>query len=285
MPRSAAVKQLRPSNITTEFIEITPEMAAELLENNSVNRKLRPRLVAAYSRDMATGLWRATGEAVKISRTGRLLDGQHRLSAIIESGVPTMMLVVRGLDDNDQVLMDQGAARTANDAVRLAGYTNSAHTSSIARWLLMCPEPSANMEQALKAKASTAQILQTLETNPDIEEAARAYNGLRTHLPGSPTAIGYCWLQMHRVDPTDCSYFYTAFVDLTFKALHDPRKAALRRLQSMDKEAGSKSSKDKAIATVSVLTRSWNAWRRDEELNTITAYGKGNKVIAPAKLI
>lgn len=282
--KTTPAKRRRTSAITTDFVEITPQMAAELLEHNSVNRRIRPRQVAAYAEDMARGLWRLTGEAIKVSRSGQLQDGQHRLNAIIDSGQSVRMLLIKGLEDEAQALMDQGANRTATDAARMAGYTYASHSSSIARWLLLAPTPNPNMEQQLKAKASTAQILKTLEDNPDIPESAAAYSSLRNYLPGSPTAIGYTWLQMRRKSPEDCTLFFASFVDLSFKALYDPRKAAIRRLQAMDREPGARSSKDKGIATVSVLIRAWNAWRAGEELESINAYTKNHKIIAPVSL-
>lgn len=274
-----------PRTIESEWRKITPKQAEELLEQNAVNRKLRPRLVECYAEDMVEGLWNPTGEAIKISRTGRLLDGQHRLSAIIASGKTVELLVVTGLPDETQKLMDQGAARTANDALALAGVTNAHLTGAVARWQLLVPEPGPGMDQLLKKKASTARIVKVVEAHPDIPLAAAKYNGLRNHIPGSPTAVAYSWLHMHRMEPGDCEMFYGAMVEMAFKALHDPRKAALKALQRMEREDGiTTASKDKALATVSVLTRSWNAWRKGEELETVAIRHKG-KIVPPVKPI
>ena len=264
-----------------KFTTLTVKDAAFLLENNDVNRQIRTRNVNSYAKDMEMGLWRSTGEPIKVSRTGRLLDGQHRLTAQILAGIDMEYLMVSGLDDKAQSLMDQGAARTATDAARLAGIKNGAFATSIARWILLAPEPHGTMDAALRAKASTAQILAALERCPDIEHAAEHASSLRPHLPGSPTAVGYCWLLMNRVDHTDCKLFYDSYVDLTFKALRDPRKAVLKRLTMMNNEAGYSAGKDKAMATVSMLTRGWNAWRRGEEMESIMLRNNKGKIIAP----
>jgi len=269
------------SALEPKFMKVTPQQAATWLEHNEVNRRLRPRLVEAYASDMKADLWMLTGDPVQISRTGQLLNGQHRLAAIVQSGSSVQMLVITGLDDKAQVLMDQGAARTATDAARLAGVKNGAFSTSIARWAYLAPEPNGTLEQQLKAKASTAQILSILQQNPDIEVAAENAVSLRPHLPGSPTAIGYSWLLMNRVDHTDCKLFFDSYRDLTFKALRDPRKAVLKKLTSMANDPQSTASKDKAIATVSVLTRGWNAWRRGEEIESLNIRNSKGKVIAP----
>lgn len=276
----------RKKAISSEWVKIDPAMAAKMLEKNGVNRRLRPRVVECYAEDMMEGLWDETGEAIKFSNTGRLLDGQHRLSAIVETGLTLELLVVTGLPDKSQGSMDQGAGRTAMQALSMTEVPNAGHAAAVARWLLLAGEPGPHMEQALKKKASTPRIVKTVEENPDVIVAAGKYASLKRSVPGSPTAICYTWLHLHRIDPTACDeFFFAGLVDMSFKALRDPRKATLRALQRMEREDGiGPSSKDKAFATVSVLTRGWNAWRQGEELDSIPLK-KNQRIIAPVKPI
>lgn len=268
-------------SIGVEWRKVGPAEAKALLEKNDVNRRLRPRQVAAYAEDMREGLWGETGEPIQVSRTGRLLNGQHRLNAVIDADVTLELLFVTGLPDQSQKLMDSGAGRTASDALNMDGVHNASYTASIARWVLMAGEPGPHLEQALKQKASTARIVKIVQENPDIAHAASRSGVLRDHISGSPTAIGYTWLSMYRVDPAACEEFYSAFITLSFKALKDPRKAAMKALQRMDRDEGiTASSKDKGIATTSILTRAWNAWRRGEELETLVAR-RGRKIVPP----
>ena len=51
----------------TELVEMTPEMAIRFLENNPLNRNVRPRVVDMYARDMSQGKWMLTGESIKVS--------------------------------------------------------------------------------------------------------------------------------------------------------------------------------------------------------------------------
>src|SRR4051794_31155207 len=104
---------------TTSIEDVTPAVAADMLAANTKNRTLRRTLVDVYAADMAKGNWQFTGEAVKISTDGVLLDGQHRLEAIVQAGVTVPMLVVRGLPRATQDVMDSGAKRSAADALRL----------------------------------------------------------------------------------------------------------------------------------------------------------------------
>jgi len=66
---------------------ITPEKAKELLENNAENqRKINKQRIKKYAEDMKNGSWVYNGETIIVSKSGKLIDGQHRLMAVVESG-------------------------------------------------------------------------------------------------------------------------------------------------------------------------------------------------------
>ena len=98
---------------------ITPKQAEKYLQFNTHNRPLRNSLVMQYAKDMASGNWRLTHQGVAFNCDGTLLDGQHRLSAIVESGATVQMLVARGVDSRNQLVMDDHAKRSAGDALSL----------------------------------------------------------------------------------------------------------------------------------------------------------------------
>lgn len=98
---------------------ITPKQAEKYLQFNTSNRNLRKALVSQYARDMQNGKWRLTHQGVAFNCDGTLLDGQHRLMAIVESGVTVQMLVARGVDSKHQLVMDDHAKRSAGDALTL----------------------------------------------------------------------------------------------------------------------------------------------------------------------
>lgn len=270
----------------TTWWKIGPERARELLESNAVNRKLRPLRVASYAEDMRQDLWLDVGDTIKMSRTGQLLDGQHRLFAVIEADTTLEFRVITGLDDRAQSLMDQGAARTANDALKLEGFSNTTLMSGVARWVLLVGEPGPHASSALKHKASTARIVKVAKEQPDIGEAATKYAAFQNYVTGSPTAICYSWLWMHRADSTACDTFWTGIVDLNFRKPDDARKAVIRALARLNRDEGvAAGSQEKQIATISVLTRGWNLWRKGEGVNTIALRDRTKKLIPAEKPI
>lgn len=98
---------------------ITPEIASELLSLNVDNRPIRKKQVKKLSKAITNGEWRFTHQGVAVSKTMRLLDGQHRLLAIVDAGVGVDMLVTTGLDDSAFLSIDQHAKRTVADATGL----------------------------------------------------------------------------------------------------------------------------------------------------------------------
>lgn len=123
--------------LTFDVETITPDIAEAWLGRNTRNRNVKQRKVAQFKRAMKLGEWIVTGEAVKFAFDGRLLDGQNRLTAVVESGVTIRSLVVRGLPSEAQDVMDTGAARTAADALAIHGHANANVLGAAVRQLVL----------------------------------------------------------------------------------------------------------------------------------------------------
>ena len=105
-----------------KVVQMSPARAQAILERcNSHNRACEEPRITQYAGDMARDGWMFTGEAIKLSRDGVLLDGQHRLWAVIQAEVTVPILVITGLDPRAQEVMDQGIPRRLHDALHLRG--------------------------------------------------------------------------------------------------------------------------------------------------------------------
>lgn len=99
---------------------ITPERAREYLKKNRGNRTIKNRWVETYARDMASGAWKLTHQGIAFDKDGFLVDGQHRLLAIIRANKPIYMMVSRDLEPDTRLVLDQGVNRSAVDALKIA---------------------------------------------------------------------------------------------------------------------------------------------------------------------
>jgi hypothetical protein len=102
-----------------ETIDITPEMAKAMLEHNKGNRPVKSSVVVTYARDMQKGNWKTDYNPIAFATDGTLKNGQHRLAAIIKSGVTVSMLVARDVDD--EAMYDIGANRSTPDVLHFNG--------------------------------------------------------------------------------------------------------------------------------------------------------------------
>lgn len=105
----------------SEMLTITPAEASKYLANNPANRRISETIVKAMAEDMKAGRWMETHQGIAISKTGRLLDGQHRLTAIIKAGIPVKMMVTFDVDEKAMDAIDQGRKRSTSDIFLFSG--------------------------------------------------------------------------------------------------------------------------------------------------------------------
>lgn len=126
-----SINQMQTLHYSTELI--TPQMAQEMLSHNTTNRAASKRHVDFYADIMKSGEWELNGEAIKFAKDGSLLDGQHRLMAVVESDTPVLFLVVRGLDKEVFKTLDTGKKRSDCDVFSIAGVKNYTCLAAIVR--------------------------------------------------------------------------------------------------------------------------------------------------------
>ena len=115
---------------------ITPSTAREYLKKNVSNyRRIDNYRVSCYAEEMKNRTWQDNGEAIKFGKDGKLLDGQHRLTAIVRSGECVGMYVIR---DVDATVFDRPRPRTAAQTVKANGLTGAcADTQAISAFSII----------------------------------------------------------------------------------------------------------------------------------------------------
>lgn len=100
-----------------DVAEVTPASATEMLEKNQGNRTMRRGAVASYASLMDAGKWMCSPDGIIIGKSGRLLQGQHRLMAVVASGCTVQMVIWRGVDEDVFHVLDRGLKRSLFDAI------------------------------------------------------------------------------------------------------------------------------------------------------------------------
>jgi len=118
-------------NITAKVELITPEVAEELLKQNGHNRKQTKSNIKVIEKALVNEEWQVSGQTIIIASNGQLMDGQHRLQAVVNTGIPMYHLVCRGVASSVFTVIDTGKVRTGSDTLSIDGSGNSVKVASV----------------------------------------------------------------------------------------------------------------------------------------------------------
>lgn len=192
-----------------ELVDMTPAHAAKLLEGNSKNRNISPRRVDALAAQIERGEWLLDGSPVRVAESGRLLDGQHRLQAIVQSGITVRMYLASGVEERAQLVIDTGKPRTFSDYLRLRGETAVAASASVTRLLL-------NYETGNLAKStfrlffpSTAQLWSFFDEGRErIAEGVSHATTTRRHVSLALSTLATAYVVLSAISRDDVDEMY-----------------------------------------------------------------------------
>jgi hypothetical protein len=114
---------------------ISPVVADRILMRfNTRNRNIKSKNIARLTHAVTSDAFALTGDTIKFSKTGVLVDGQHRLKSCVEAKRTLTTHIVFGLQDKVFDVLDQGSKRTAADVLGMDGMVDATWIASAARW-------------------------------------------------------------------------------------------------------------------------------------------------------
>lgn len=268
-----------------EFMIVTPAIAQMWLTKNVNNRNLRQRKVDAYASAMRAGDWIASGDSIKFDPDENLLDGQHRLAAVVASGVSITVLVVWDVSPEAQAVVDTGARRTSGDTLKLSGYQNWNLLAACARIALDWEEGlyRRSGQTKVRREVTNREILNWAEKNDDALVAVTHASRLRKAIPVPPSVIAFVFMTLARIDEAEAHGFFHDMENMQTHGKGDPLHTLLRRYA-----LAAKARERLDVAQhLFLLFRTWNARRSHEDLhnlrigNTWTGGGKTRPIAIP----
>jgi hypothetical protein len=166
--------------ITSRVINVTPEIARVLLDRNTHNRKIAKGHVTFLVKEIKNGDWKFGGEPIKIDSNGVLIDGQHRLLAIIAANTQIPMLVLSGIDPTAFSVLDTGRKRLGGDALGIHGVENSTLVAAAIKLIVHTNRGSYGETGASNRTLSNDDLIRFYDENPEIIEAANKGKRLNT---------------------------------------------------------------------------------------------------------
>jgi hypothetical protein len=113
-------------SVKSRWVDISPEKAAAWLANNFRNRPVVQDVIDAYARDMSAGVWIPTHQGIAFNNREELIDGQHRLMAIVKAQRTVRMMVtynlpaeIEGHEMTTMDAIDRGRTRTVADQLKI----------------------------------------------------------------------------------------------------------------------------------------------------------------------
>lgn len=111
--------------MVTSIVElITPEKAQKYLATSKGNRNISQKFVDIYAQAMRKGEWMLNGVPIVFDEDGALIDGHHRLHAVIKAGVPIQSSVTRGVQETSFTTFDCGRNRNLGQLIGMQGVKN-----------------------------------------------------------------------------------------------------------------------------------------------------------------
>jgi hypothetical protein len=247
---------------------VGPQEAETYLRTQARNRRLRQTHLQWLAGAMRRGEWEQNGEAIKFDWNGQLRDGQHRLQAIVESGVVLELLVVEGLRPEAQETMDTGARRNMSDVLALRGERNTAMLAATLGVLWRIQEDVLRkLDSGGGAVRSTPkELLKLLEQEPEIRnflQQGRAVSE-RVQIPASLAAA--FWYVFNRIDAEDADKFFHSLKSGEDLSEGDPI-FALRRFLERERQSSRILPR---YRTAGMIVKAWNSWRRGETVRAIS---------------
>jgi len=161
--------------------KVSPSLARKWLDKSeSINQRgVRKARVEKLTHAILSGQWQVTHQGIALSPDGEVLDGQHRLLAIIASGETVEVMVMRDVPGEVFHSIDTGASRSPADSLKIAGYSDTNVLAAMVRTVLVYEQlvgSTGGEWSTLDRQVTTADILEYLE---DEDRQAAAYAALK----------------------------------------------------------------------------------------------------------
>lgn len=186
---------------------ISPEFASDLLEGNTGNRTVNRNHVNFLAGQIKESAWKVTGDPIKLNASGRILDGQHRLMAIVQAGIAVEVFIAFGVPDEVFTVLDTGKVRTARDVLSIESLKSPNDQASLARSIMMHRERKLNT----KVRAYTNQeVLDFCIENDLLIHVNLAAMYFKKGVMLTRTSVAFCSYIFHQLDPKKSGEFLDA---------------------------------------------------------------------------
>lgn len=243
-------------NVTAQIMWVTPEIAREWLTNRGAKqRRIKHYHLRSMKEDILAGRFKFNGEPIIFDDQGRLIDGQHRCTAISETETPILALVVRGIPPETYSTIDICAKRGGADTMASMRITNGKDVSGAIVLLIRYERGIIGREQLVLSPPAIEEIVRK---HPCLEDSARIARTV--HVVRAKRAAAFCHYIFSTIDQDAANTFMSKLATGEGLEKGNPILTLRNRLISARGESLP------CDTEILFMFKAWNAWCRNQTL-------------------
>ena len=259
--------------VRSKVLKVTPARAAEMLDANTSNRPLSRSTVKVFAEAMRRGDWLVTHQGIAFDTNGVLVDGQHRLAAIIEADLPVEVTVFTDVEPGTFDVLDTGKRRNAADVLAIQGEKSTATLAAMVRTVWQYENRRDASWSGGAAAVTNHQIVQALQEHPTIRDFVSVGERIATEtgmIKSAAGAAAYLVDQANTKRRARLAAWHEGIIDGTGLTRTDPRLVFRRTMFAMArKEAGVVQRRRGTREHFGLYLKAYNAWAAGETISTL----------------
>jgi hypothetical protein len=255
----------KKENGYAEKVTLTPALAHLLLRDdfNVSNRKISQANIETIRADVLAGRWLYNGESLSISKTGKLLDGQHRCDVVVQTGISIPVTISFGAPDEARFTIDIGKPKSAANFLHMKGYSDC---NNLAATIALVLEYQKNGTLTLSRKqVSKTDVVTNADELRGIQASVSISGGATKRGLGSRSTIAFChYILKKRAGVVAADEFIAKLIDGDGLRKDDPIYHCRNRLLDLRGTT-------QAAIRAGIVFRAWNHWRNGEKISKLVA--------------
>lgn len=249
--------------ITTKVVDMTPQKASKILEKNKKNRPLSRVTVRNYAKQMTAGKWALNGEPIIVAKDGTLVDGQHRLNAVVDSGATVPIVLITGVDKSAFKTIDIGKKRTGADALATHNpkFEKNRMVTAAAAKVVYFFDEKGNFDYN-RDRMTNEELIDFIEKNKGLLRSVEYAQSLTTARKVAPvSALAALHYLFSKKDVDAAEKFFHKLNSGEYMKKNDPVNVLRNKLFIMSQEVGV----IRAREVIPFLVKTWEYVRSDQK--------------------
>jgi hypothetical protein len=260
-------------------VRVTPEIATEYLTRGDLNRKLSRDRAVALADAFRRGEYRLTGDAIVFNKYGRMTNGQHRMLAVVISGLSLEFWVMEGAENDEQMVQDTGRPRSYTDHLRMTGVGNANVISGLVKlwWNYEAGIVSDAKRWHARTSATVFQLDAFYRRNEaSVKNSVRKADSIRRTVPINGSVLAISWIMLSAIDQEDAEGFWRE-ISLKSETSSSGARALVSQFMRVRKPRAPKTARREtnwyvtydARHQLALVFKAWNAYRDGKEVQAL----------------